>query len=84
MGVAPCAILDKPTAGTIRIAVHHDKTAMLECGRCIDALQLAIGDIVSPLWTGRDPRRRRGACCRRDRGPSALRAWTDRSTITAS
>jgi hypothetical protein len=25
---------------------------MLEFGRYIDALQLTIGDIVSPLWTG--------------------------------
>ena len=27
-------------------------TATLECGRYIDALQLTIGDVVSPLWTG--------------------------------
>jgi len=27
-------------------------TATLECGRYIDALQLSIGDVVSPLWSG--------------------------------
>ena len=32
--------------------MHNAKTAQLECGRYIDALQFTIGDIVSPLWTG--------------------------------
>src|SRR5215471_6755059 len=32
--------------------VTNTKTALLECGRYIDALQLTIGDIVSPLWLG--------------------------------
>jgi hypothetical protein len=38
--------------GTIRISVANAKTAVLECGRYMDALQVTIGDIVSPLWTG--------------------------------
>ena len=38
--------------GTINIAVHHTATATLECGRYIDALQVTIGDVVSPLWVG--------------------------------
>jgi hypothetical protein len=25
---------------------------LLECGRYMDALQVTIGDAVSPLWTG--------------------------------
>ena len=28
------------------------KTAQLECGRYMDALQLTIGDVISPLWLG--------------------------------
>ena len=36
----------------IRISVANAKTAQLECGRYLDALQLTIGDVVSPLWTG--------------------------------
>ena len=39
-------------AGTIHITVHHTVTAQLEAGRYIDALQVTIGDAVSPLWTG--------------------------------
>ena len=39
-------------AKTIRITIANAKTAQLEYGRYIDALQLSIGDIVSPLWTG--------------------------------
>src|SRR5262249_35560048 len=27
-------------------------TALLECGRYTDALQLTIGDVISPLWSG--------------------------------
>jgi hypothetical protein len=50
-GYASIAILD-PTAGTIHIAVHNAKTAQLEAGRYIDALQVTIGDVVPPLWTG--------------------------------
>jgi len=50
-GDATVAVVD-PTAGTIHIAVHHDKTAQLEVGRYIDALQLTVGDAVSPLWIG--------------------------------
>ena len=38
--------------GLIRITIANAKTAQLECGRYIDALQLSIGDVVSPLWTG--------------------------------
>jgi len=38
------------SAGLIRVA--NAKTAQLERGRYIDALQLTIGDIVSLLWTG--------------------------------
>jgi len=41
-----------PAAGVIHIAVHNDKTAQLECGRYMDALQLTIGDVISPLWLG--------------------------------
>ena len=32
--------------------MHNAKTEMLEAGRYIDALQVTIGDIVSPLWIG--------------------------------
>ena len=32
--------------------MHRTVTATLECGRYIDSLQLTIGNIVSPLWTG--------------------------------
>src|SRR5262245_8462382 len=38
--------------GLVRISVHHTVTATLECGRYIDTLQLTIGDVISPLWTG--------------------------------
>ena len=38
--------------GPFRISVTNAKTALLECGRYMDSLQLTIGDIVSPLWTG--------------------------------
>ena len=33
---------------------HHGDAAqyLLEAGRYIDALQVTIGDVVSPLWTG--------------------------------
>jgi hypothetical protein len=33
-------------------ASTNEKTAQLAAGRYIDALQLTIGDIVSPLWSG--------------------------------
>jgi hypothetical protein len=39
-------------AGTINIAVHHAVTAPLNPARYIDALQVSIGDVVSPLWVG--------------------------------
>jgi len=45
-------VIGDPTAGTIHIAVHNAKTATLEAGRYIDSLQVMIGDVVSPLWTG--------------------------------
>ena len=45
-------VVGDPAAGTIHIAVHNAKTATLECGRYFDALQVTIGDVVSPLWTG--------------------------------
>ena len=51
-GYASITIIRDPTAGTIRISVANAKTALLECGRYIDSLQLTIGDVVSPLWTG--------------------------------
>jgi hypothetical protein len=51
-GDATITVVGDPTAGTIHIAVHNAKTAQLEAGRYIDALQVAIGDVVSPLWTG--------------------------------
>jgi len=51
-GDAAITIIRDPTAGTIRISVANAKTALLECGRYIDSLQLTIGDVVSPLWTG--------------------------------
>jgi|SRR6516164_3662029 hypothetical protein len=38
--------------GMINIAVHHSVTAPLNAGRYIDALQVSIGDVVSPLWLG--------------------------------
>ena len=51
-GDASITMVGDPAAGTIHIAVHNAKTAQLEAGRYIDALQVAIGDVVSPLWTG--------------------------------
>jgi len=51
-GDATITIVGDPSAGLIRIDVSNTKTALLECGRYIDALQLTIGDIVSPLWLG--------------------------------
>src|SRR5262245_39738543 len=50
-GDAAITVVD-PTAGTIHITVHHTVTATLECGRYLDALQLTIGDVISPLWLG--------------------------------
>jgi hypothetical protein len=38
--------------GAIRITIANTKTATLECGRYMDALQVTVGDIVSPLWLG--------------------------------
>jgi hypothetical protein len=38
--------------GTINIAVHHTVTATLDPARYLDALQLSIGDVISPLWIG--------------------------------
>ena len=32
--------------------MHHDQTALREAGRYLDVLQVTIGDVVSPLWTG--------------------------------
>ena len=51
-GDAAITIIRDPTAGTIRISVDNAKTATLECGRYMDALQLTIGDVISPLWLG--------------------------------
>jgi hypothetical protein len=51
-GDATITVVGDPTAGSIHIGIHNAKTAQLECGRYIDALQLTIGDAVSPLWTG--------------------------------
>jgi hypothetical protein len=47
------------TNGLIRITIANAKTATLERGRYIDALQLSIGDVVSPLWilVAANPRR---------------------------
>ena len=50
-GDASITVVDA-TAGTIHIAVHNARTALLEAGRYLDALQMTIGDVVSPLWTG--------------------------------
>ena len=36
----------------VHIAVHNAKTALLAAGRYIDALQVTIGDVISPLWIG--------------------------------
>jgi len=49
---APSITVVDATNGLIRITIANEKTATLECGRYIDALQLTIGDVVSPLWTG--------------------------------
>ena len=38
--------------GLTRISIANAMTATLNAGRYIDALQLSIGDIVSPLWLG--------------------------------
>src|SRR6516225_6462514 len=51
-GDATIKVVGDPTAGTIRITIANAKTAQLECGRYIDSLQLTIGDVISPLWTG--------------------------------
>jgi len=51
-GDATITVVGDPTAGLVHITVHNAKTALLECGRYIDALQLTVGDIVSPLWLG--------------------------------
>ena len=32
--------------------IANEKTALLECGRYMDALQLTIGDVISALWIG--------------------------------
>ena len=50
-GDAGITVVDA-SAGAIRIAVHHSVTAQLAAGRYLDALQLTIGDVVSPLWLG--------------------------------
>ena len=50
-GDASITVVDSAN-GIIRIDVHNSVTATLECGRYIDSLQLTIGNIVSPLWTG--------------------------------
>ena len=49
---ATITVVGDPTAGVLRISVANAKTATLECGRYIDSLQLTIGDVISPLWTG--------------------------------
>ena len=50
-GDATITVIDSAN-GIIRITIASAKTASLECGRYIDALQLSIGNIVSPLWLG--------------------------------
>ena len=50
-GDASITVVDSAN-GIIRITIANAKTATLACGRYIDALQLTIGDIVSPLWLG--------------------------------
>jgi len=40
----------RPTGSSA--STSNSVTATLECGRYIDALQVTIGDVVSPLWTG--------------------------------
>jgi len=45
-------ITPPPTAGLIVINVPNDKTASFMAGRYIDALQVTIGDVISPLWIG--------------------------------
>jgi hypothetical protein len=49
---ATITVVGDPTAGVLRISVANAKTATLECGRYIDALQVTTGDVISPLWTG--------------------------------
>ena len=46
-GDATITVVDA-TNGLIRITVADAKTATLE----MDALQLTIGDVISPLWLG--------------------------------
>ena len=50
-GDATITVVDA-TNGLIRITIANEKTATLECGRYMDALQLTIGDVISPLWLG--------------------------------
>ena len=49
---ASISVLPPATGGLIRISIANTKTAQLECGRYIDALEVTIGDVVSPLWIG--------------------------------
>src|SRR5262245_55545895 len=50
-GDAAITVVDA-AAGQINIGVHHTATAPLNAGRYVDALQVSIGDVVSPLWIG--------------------------------
>jgi hypothetical protein len=50
-GDATITVVDQAN-GLIRIDVPNTKTLALECGGYMDALQLTIGDVISPLWLG--------------------------------
>jgi hypothetical protein len=45
-------IVPPPTGGIITISIARAKSASFEAGRYIDALEVTIGDVVSPLWIG--------------------------------
>ena len=70
-GDATITVVGDPTAGIIRISIANAKTAQLEFGRYMNALQLTIGDIVSPLWLSVSllPPTRGARCCRHEAGP---------------
>lgn len=49
---ATMTIVPPPTGGLITISIANAKSAGFEAGRYIDALQVTIGDVISPLWIG--------------------------------
>ncbi|HKF10184.1 MAG TPA: hypothetical protein VKB89_15920 [Xanthobacteraceae bacterium] len=46
---ASIVVLDPPSAGIVRIAVPHEKTAALPAGLYFDALQVSLGDRLAAV-----------------------------------